>query len=305
MQLIRPGVTMLDPIKQKPIGARRGDGEIRRRPGQADRRAGADRRFGRQRARRARHRPEDRGAAASTEFGDLEGVLAAAPAMKPSKRRDLLIEHADKARLSRELVTLRDDAPLPLPLEALHPRPLDPAKLAAWLTRARLPQHSVAVWGWRRGPAKPSRRPAMPPPGQRSRRDRSWLATSAPAAPVITNDFGPYETVRTVEALRAWVPRPRACRRRRRWIPKPTGWTRCAPKLVGFSLATAPGRACYVPLRHTVLARTDGTGRCDRGAGAAAERSRRAEGAAERQVRHAWCCAAPVSPPSRRSTTPC
>ena len=62
-----------------------------------------------------------------TEFGDLEGVLAAAPESKPSKRRDLLIEHAEKARLSRVLVTLRADAPLPLPLEALHPRPADPA----------------------------------------------------------------------------------------------------------------------------------------------------------------------------------
>ena len=40
------------------------------------------------------------------EFGDLETVLAAAPAMKPGKRRDMLIENADKARLSRELVTL-------------------------------------------------------------------------------------------------------------------------------------------------------------------------------------------------------
>ena len=54
------------------------------------------------------------------EFGDLEGVLAAAPAMKPSKRRDTLIEHAEKARISRELVTLRTDAPLPLPLEELR-----------------------------------------------------------------------------------------------------------------------------------------------------------------------------------------
>src|SRR6202043_3737584 len=41
------------------------------------------------------------------EFGDLESVLAAAPSMKPSKRRDSLIEHADKARISHELVTLR------------------------------------------------------------------------------------------------------------------------------------------------------------------------------------------------------
>ena len=53
------------------------------------------------------------------EFGDLESVLAAAPTMKPSKMRDNLIEHADKARLSRELVRLICDAPLPEPLDGL------------------------------------------------------------------------------------------------------------------------------------------------------------------------------------------
>ena len=53
------------------------------------------------------------------EFGDVEAVLAAAPDMKPSKMRDNLIEHADKARLSRKLVELICDSPLPEPLDAL------------------------------------------------------------------------------------------------------------------------------------------------------------------------------------------
>jgi DNA polymerase-1 len=43
------------------------------------------------------------------EHGDLEAALAAAPAMKPSKLRDNLIEHADMARLSRVLVQLKED----------------------------------------------------------------------------------------------------------------------------------------------------------------------------------------------------
>ena len=43
------------------------------------------------------------------EHGSLEQVLAAALKMKPGRRRDLLIEHADKARLSKELATVRRD----------------------------------------------------------------------------------------------------------------------------------------------------------------------------------------------------
>lgn len=50
------------------------------------------------------------------KHGDLAAVLAAAPEMK-GKRGALLVEHADAARLARQLVTLRDDAALPIPIE--------------------------------------------------------------------------------------------------------------------------------------------------------------------------------------------
>ena len=63
MQLIRPGVDMLDPIKQKPIGPAEVMEKFGVPPGQGGRGAGADGRQRRQRARRARHRPEERRAA--------------------------------------------------------------------------------------------------------------------------------------------------------------------------------------------------------------------------------------------------
>jgi len=59
------------------------------------------------------------------EYGDLEGVLAAAPELKQKKRRERLIEHADAARVSRKLVALRDEVELPQPLEALTDRKPD------------------------------------------------------------------------------------------------------------------------------------------------------------------------------------
>jgi DNA polymerase-1 len=55
-------------------------------------------------------------------------VLAAAPAMKPGKMRDNLIEHADMARLSRKLVELHASGgaePLDdFKLEGIPPEPL-------------------------------------------------------------------------------------------------------------------------------------------------------------------------------------
>lgn len=66
------------------------------------------------------------------EYGTLEGVLAAAPEIKQKKRRERLIEHAQDARLSRELVELRRDVPLPSPLDTLDDPGFDEDKLLAF-----------------------------------------------------------------------------------------------------------------------------------------------------------------------------
>lgn len=66
------------------------------------------------------------------EYGDLEAVLAAAPQIKQKKRRERLIEHADAARISRKLVALHDELPLPKPLEELTDPGSDNATLQAF-----------------------------------------------------------------------------------------------------------------------------------------------------------------------------
>ncbi|MGH6999199.1 MAG: 5'-3' exonuclease, partial [Phenylobacterium sp.] len=53
------------------------------------------------------------------EYGDLDTLLARAGEIKQPKRRDTLIEFADQIRLSRELVRLDCDTPLPEPVDAL------------------------------------------------------------------------------------------------------------------------------------------------------------------------------------------
>lgn len=53
------------------------------------------------------------------EYGDLESLLARAGEIKQPGRRDSLLAHADTARLSRRLVELATDAPMPVPLDDL------------------------------------------------------------------------------------------------------------------------------------------------------------------------------------------
>ncbi len=52
-------------------------------------------------------------------YGDLEGILSHAHEIKQNKRRENLIEFADDARLSYDLVALDENTPLPLTLDDL------------------------------------------------------------------------------------------------------------------------------------------------------------------------------------------
>ncbi|WP_104662410.1 DNA polymerase I [Ensifer adhaerens] len=67
------------------------------------------------------------------EYGDLDTLLARAGEIKQVKRRENIIANADLARLSRQLVELKTDTPLDVPLEDLHLEPQNGPKLIAFL----------------------------------------------------------------------------------------------------------------------------------------------------------------------------
>ncbi|OQW72451.1 MAG: DNA polymerase I [Proteobacteria bacterium ST_bin13] len=163
------------------------------------------------------------------EHGDLESVLAAAPAMKPGKLRDNLIDHAEMARLSRILVTLKDDAALPDPLDDLVLKGIPDAPL-----RAFLDHH-----GFKSLLAKLSAVSDTP------------VATpqAVPAEQDEAIDLDLYETVVDLAAFDRWITQAR----QQGWIAvdtETTGIDATQAELVGISLALAPNRACYIPLAH-------------------------------------------------------
>ncbi len=161
------------------------------------------------------------------EYGDLEGVLAAAPGMKPSKRRDMLIEHAEAARISRKLVELCCDVPLPLPLEALVAREPNRPELVAWLL----------AQGFRSTVNRLGLDSMAPPPA------------AAPPAPAEKAPFGPYACITATGALRDWVTEATAAGIVAVQV-QASGGDPLRAGLVGLALATKQGRACYVPLGH-------------------------------------------------------
>ncbi len=249
MQLIRPGVEMLDPIKQKPIGP----AEVMEKFGVTpDKMIEVQALIGNS----VDNVPGvpgigPKGAAQLiNEFGNLESVLAAAPAMKPSKRRDSLIEHAEKARISRELVTLRNDAPMPTPIDQLHARPFEKATLAAWLK----------LQGFRSIATRLGLDAEATPPASTTTEKVPHLAQGAlllpeaerPAIAEVGSGFGPYVTLTTEAALRDFLTETAACG----FLAIDTeidGLDPLRAPLVGVSLAVTAGRAAYLPLAHQEL----------------------------------------------------
>jgi len=67
------------------------------------------------------------------EYGDLETLLARATEIKQPKRRETLINNAEAARLSKKLVTLDCEAPVPVPLDDLRVPEPDPKTLISFL----------------------------------------------------------------------------------------------------------------------------------------------------------------------------
>jgi len=176
------------------------------------------------------------------EHGDLAAVLASAAAMKPGKLRDNLIAHAEMARLSRVLVELKRDVPLPDPLDALKLGAIPPEPLRAFLT-----EH-----GFRSLAAKLDSGAPPPGPSPLNTRPSGQAAAAAPvpalpASPPI--DRSAYACVTTTADLESWITAARAAHvvavdTETASLDSVTG------RLVGISLATAPGTACYIPLGH-------------------------------------------------------
>ncbi len=249
MQLVGDGVCMLDPIKQTPVGP----AEVETKFGVPPTKV-VD-------VQALMGDPTDNvpgvpgigpktAAALVQEYGALEAVLNAAPEMKKSKRRDMLIEHAEAARVSLQLVTLATDVPLPVPVDELNTREPDMLMLADWLDRMGF-RSILSRMGLGHPSGAHAHRAAKKVAAASVAGATTPAADTAPTtdASVLSAPYHDYETVRTAEALQKWISTAQEagiCA-----VDTETdGLDPLAANIVGFSIATAPGKACYVPLKH-------------------------------------------------------
>src|SRR5512139_161590 len=169
------------------------------------------------------------------QYGDVEAVLAHAEEIAKPKLKANLIEHAADARLSRELVRLVCDAPLPEPLDRLEMKGIPPEPLREFLEEHGFRSLLAKLAGTSQQRAPSAGAPAQP--------------AQAEVRPEPKIDRSAYETVTDEAALDRWI--ADACAQGYVALDTETDSVDCvSAKLVGVSMATECGKACYIPLEH-------------------------------------------------------
>jgi DNA polymerase-1 len=270
MQLIRPGVVMFDGMKGKKIGR---DEVVEKFGVPPDKVVDVQSLAGDS----TDNVPGVPGIGVKTaaelinDYGDLDSLLDRAGEIKQPKRREKLIEFADQARVSRELVRLKDDVPEAEPVEQFGVRDPDADTLIGFLRRmefntlTRRIAEKLGVEAPAPLEASVGSTIAKKPPeteigaaGAAKVDGRASSGAGTPGAGVeaakslvraVPFDRAAYKTVTTGDELDTWIARARAAGLVA-FDTETTSLNAMQAGLVGFSLAVAPGEACYVPISH-------------------------------------------------------
>ncbi len=169
------------------------------------------------------------------EYGDLDTLLERAEEIKQPKRRQNLVEFAEQARISRELVRLKDDVESGHAVEDFALKDPDPAQVVAFLQEMEFRTLTQRV---------------------ESRFVAEGLmdeADTAAAAEIETPEDATYELVQDAATLDEWIAEAREAGFVA-FDTETTSLNAMRAQLAGFSLSIRPGRACYVPVGHVVAA---------------------------------------------------
>lgn len=171
------------------------------------------------------------------EYGDLDTLLARAEKIKQPKRRETLINFADQIRISRDLVRLDEHVKLDCTNDDFDLNAPDPDKVLTFLQEMEFRTLTTRIAG-RLGVAAPEI-PVIE--GQMASR----------TTPSVAFDLEAYETVTTIDRLNNWIDRIYT-RGHVAFDTETTGLDEMRVDLVGISLATEIGEACYIPLGHMI-----------------------------------------------------
>lgn len=232
MQLIRPGVTFYDPMKDKfftPEDVKEKFGVYPEQVVDVQALAGDS----------TDNIPGVPGIGLKTaaelvnQFGSLQEVLNRAGEIKQNKRRETILANIDNAEISRQLVTLKNDIPLDHDIEEYkcHKPELD--KIMTFVNTYDFKSIRPRIEKW------------VSEQCSNSGEAEENKPTNAVFKPVEKH----YELIQDEKSLKRWADMIIE-KRAFAFDTETTGLNFVFDEIVGFSMAVEPGVACYVPLKH-------------------------------------------------------
>jgi DNA polymerase-1 len=218
------------------------------------------------------------GAQLIEEYGDLETLLSRAEEIKQPKRREKLIEFADQARISKQLVTLETNVPLDHQLDEFGVVEPEPKALIGFLkalefttlTRriagdleadaGEIEPVEVTFKGWPPEGAEVDELGAAKDDGAKDDGATVYAEDADPAVGqaaaaiaerirAVALDHSAYETVTSMDQLEEWIGQIGEAG----LVAVDTETTsldNMQARLCGISLSVEPGKACYIPTGH-------------------------------------------------------
>lgn len=174
-------------------------------------------------------------------YGDLEGLIANISQIKQPKRRETLENNIENARISKKLVVLDENVPIPIPLDDLKPEHPFSEKLISFLQ----------YQGFKTLVSRISARTGIDTSETAKPLKRDYAAPSvAPSKPAVQIDVEKnYELITTEDRLKFYIEKAYETGILA-FDTETTDLTPAKANLCGISLSYAPGQACYIAVGH-------------------------------------------------------
>ena len=166
------------------------------------------------------------------KYGNLETLLKSANEIKQNKRRETIIENKDKALISKKLVTLKNDAPVDRSLTEFQLKEIDKDKLYKFLREMefnRLLSSAISAYG---------------EPKLTSEKDIVKIDEKQKAI-----DRKKYYLITNLDEIDSWIKEAEEAGE----VAVDTETSSLDPHqadLIGISLSSKIGKACYIPIGH-------------------------------------------------------
>ena len=166
------------------------------------------------------------------KYGTLEKLLDSADEIKQNKRRQTLIENKDKALVSKRLVTLKNDAPIDRNLDEFKLKEIDKDKLYKFLREMefnRLLSSAISIYG---------------EPDFLAIKDQNEIKEKKNSI-----NKKEYYLINNIDEIDSWIKDAEEVGE----VAVDTETSSLDPhqaNLIGISLSSVLGKACYIPIGH-------------------------------------------------------